>query len=186
MSLTQAQLAAALGVHPAVVTRDKAQGMPTHTVEAAREWRGVNRRQRVGTRTEGGPGVAGQAPMPPSDDQLRLPVGAPFVVTPKGDASYNEARARRERAEAEEAEMRTARIRGTMVQREDIDRGCFEIARELRDRLAACARRIASEVAAIDSAEGCEAVIDREHRIVLELLVSGIREKLGSPLKVTP
>jgi len=58
----------------------------------------------------------------------------------------------------------------------------FEIGRELRDRLTGCARRIASEVAGLSSAESCEAVIDREHRIVLELLVTSLREKLGAPI----
>jgi hypothetical protein len=93
------------------------------------------------------------------------------------------ARLRREQAEAQMRERDAATQAGELVQRADVERGAFEVARELRDRLTTCARRIASEVAAVDTAEGCEAVIDREHRIVLELLVSGIREKLGSEVK---
>jgi hypothetical protein len=99
------------------------------------------------------------------------------------EADYSEARARRERAEAEEAEMRTAKIRGTMVLREDVDRGTFEVLREARDRLTAAGRRLASEVANISSAEACESVIDRELRIVLELMVTSFREKLGTAPK---
>lgn len=99
---------------------------------------------------------------------------------PVNDNGYTDARARRERAEAEEAEMRTARIRGTIVLREDVDRAFFEIMREVRDRLTGCARRVASEVASISSAEACESVIDREHRITLELLTTTFREKLGA------
>lgn len=76
--------------------------------------------------------------------------------------------------------MRTAKIRGTMVLREDVDRAMFEIMREVRDRLTSCARRIASEVASVSSAEACESIIDREHRITLELLVSSFREKVGA------
>ena len=102
------------------------------------------------------------------------------------DTGYTEARTRRERAEAEEAEMRTARIRGTMVMREDVDRAMFEILRESRDRLTSCARRIASEVASETVAETCESIIDREHRIVLELMVTSFREKVGAPPKVAP
>lgn len=110
------------------------------------------------------------------------PANAPAADRPASpvDTGYTEARARRERAEAEEAEMRTAKIRGTMVLREDVDRAMFEIMREVRDRLTSCARRIASEVAAISSAEACESIIDREHRITLELLVSSFREKVGA------
>lgn len=111
------------------------------------------------------------------------PAQAPAPQQAPADNGYNEARTRRERAEAEEAEMRTAKIRGTMVLREDVDRAMFEILREVRDRLTACARRVASEVATIATAEGCETVLDREHRIVLELLVTSFREKVGAPPK---
>lgn len=112
-------------------------------------------------------------------DAAQAPAAAPPVV----ESGYNEARTRRERAEAEEAEMRTAKMRGAMVMRDDVDRAMFEIGRELRDRLTASARRIAAEVASISTAEGCEAVIDREHRIVLELLVTQFREKVGAPAR---
>ena len=37
--LTQAALAQALGVAPSRVTKMKSEGMPTHSIEAAREWR---------------------------------------------------------------------------------------------------------------------------------------------------
>lgn len=92
-------------------------------------------------------------------------------------------RARREEADAQIAEMNAAKMRGAMLMRDDVDRAIFEIGRELRDRLTACARRVAAEVASIQTAEGCEAVIDREHRIVLELLVTHFREKIGAPVK---
>ncbi len=98
---------------------------------------------------------------------------------PAADPSYMQFRMRREEADAQIAEMNAAKMRGTMLMRQDVDRAMFEIGRELRDRLTACARRIASEVASIPTAEGCEAVVDREHRIVLELLVTGLREKIG-------
>ena len=92
-------------------------------------------------------------------------------------------RMRREQADAEVAEMNSAKMRGTMLMRQDVDRAMFEIGREIRDRLTACARRIASEVASIPTAEGCELVVDREHRIVLELLVTSFREKIGASVK---
>jgi hypothetical protein len=94
-------------------------------------------------------------------------------------------RMRREEADAQIAEMNAGKMRGSMLMRQDVDRAMFEIGREVRDRLTACARRIASEVASIDTAEACEAVVDREHRIVLELLVTAFREKIGAPPKET-
>lgn len=99
------------------------------------------------------------------------------------DNGYTGARARREIADAEKAELETAKLRGSMVMREDVDRAMFEIGRELRDRLASCARRVAAEVSSLATAEACEEVIDREHRIVLELLVTSFREKVGAPPK---
>ncbi len=81
------------------------------------------------------------------------------------------------------AEIEAAAARGAMVRREDVDRAMFEIGRELRDRLASCARRVAAEVSSLATAEACEEVIDREHRIVLELLVTSFREKVGAPPK---
>lgn len=99
------------------------------------------------------------------------------------DPGYLQFRSRREEADAQIAEMNAAKMRGSMLMRHDVDRAMFEIGREIRDRLTACARRIASEVASINTAEGCEAVVDREHRIVLELLVTAFREKVGSPVR---
>lgn len=122
----------------------------------------------------------GDATNAPGDQSAAPAAPAPSQAVDNG---YSEARARRERAEAEEAEMRTAKMRGAMLMREDVDRAIFEIGRELRDRLTACARRMAAEVASITTAEGCESVIEREHRIVLELLVSSFREKVGAPIR---
>jgi hypothetical protein len=97
------------------------------------------------------------------------------------DNGYTALRARREKADAEIAEMNSAKMAGALVLREDVDRAIFEIGRELRDRLASCARRVAAEVSSLATAEACEEVIDREHRIVLELLVTSFREKVGAP-----
>jgi len=115
----------------------------------------------------------------------RMPV-LPDASNAKADPGYMQFRARREEADAQIAEMNAAKMRGSMLMRQDVDRAMFEIGREIRDRLSACARRIASEVASIQSAEACEGVIDREHRIVLELLVTSFREKVGAPSKESP
>jgi len=105
------------------------------------------------------------------------------VSQPAADPGYMQFRSRREEADAQIAEMNAAKMRGTMLVRQDVDRAMFEIGREIRDRLTACARRIASEVASVNTAEACESIVDREHRIVLELLVTSLREKIGAPAK---
>jgi len=99
------------------------------------------------------------------------------------DPTYMQFRMRREEADAQIAEMNAGKMRGTMLMRDDVDRAMFEVGRELRDTLTACARRIASEVASLPTAEACEEVIDREHRIALQLLVTSYREKVGAGTK---
>jgi hypothetical protein len=142
---------------------------------ADRQW-AKNRRARIGTQP-----AAGHA----SGDLLGMgdaPAPAPAAASSsQPDSSYTLARTRRENAEAEQAEIELRRKKGELVLRDDVDRAFVEIARELRDRLMACGRRTAAECAALTSAEACEAVIDREHRIVLELLVTGFRERVGVP-----
>lgn len=108
------------------------------------------------------------------------PAAASASSASRGDATYMALRARREAADAERAEMETAKLRGSMLMRDDVDRAMFEIGRELRDALMGCGRRIASEVATLASAEACEQVLDREHRIVLQLLATAFREKIGA------
>lgn len=56
MSLTQIQLAAALGLSQAAISQSVAKGMPTHSIEAARAWR----------ETHLHPGRAKPAPRPPT------------------------------------------------------------------------------------------------------------------------
>lgn len=99
------------------------------------------------------------------------------------EAGYMQFRSRREEADAQIAEMNAAKMRGAMLNRQDVDRDMFEIGREMRDLLIACSRRIAAEVASLSSAEACETVVDREHRIVLEQLVAAFREKIGAAAK---
>lgn len=102
--------------------------------------------------------------------------------TREASTSYHVAKTLREVAEARLAKMRADKMRGDTVMREDVDRFLFEAARELRDGLTVCSRRISAEVAGLASAEACEAVIDREHRQALELLTKTLREKLGEAL----
>lgn len=95
-------------------------------------------------------------------------------------AGYDTSRARREEAEAAIAEMKLAEMMGKYLVKEDVAASVFEIARALRDGLTNSARRIAADVAGLARAEDCEAVIDREHRALLESMTQAISVKLGS------
>jgi hypothetical protein len=69
---TQQDLARALGVHASVITRDKARGMPVHSIEAARSWRAKNRRPRMKMRATPAAEAASQTlpAMPTEPDPL--------------------------------------------------------------------------------------------------------------------
>lgn len=95
-------------------------------------------------------------------------------------AGYDTSRARREEAEAAIAEMKLAEMMGKYLVKDEVAASVFEIARALRDGLTNSARRIAADVAGLASAEDCEAVIDREHRALLESMTQAINVKLGS------
>lgn len=142
-----------------------------------------NTRARVSQQAASAPGTQlGIDAEPPTAQDSADAAGSSKA---SADPSYMAFRARREEADAQMAEMNVAKMRGAMLNRQDVDRAMFEIGRELRDQLMSGARRIAAEVASKSTAEECEEVIDREHRIVLELLVTSFREKIGSAAKVT-
>lgn len=103
--------------------------------------------------------------------------GVPTAIGDAGD--YQAARARREAAEASIAEMKEAEMRGKYLVKTDVDGAVFEIARYLRDGLTNCARRIAADVAGMSDPSDCEAVIDKEHRILMESMAQRLKAKLG-------
>jgi hypothetical protein len=92
---------------------------------------------------------------------------------------YDTSRARREAAEAALAEIKLAESVGRFVVKDEVSAAVFEIARALRDGLTNCARRIAADVAPLATAEECEAVIEREHRQLLESMAQALGEKLA-------
>lgn len=96
---------------------------------------------------------------------------------------YDSSRARREAAEAAIAELKLAEQAGMFLDKGDVDSCVFEVARALRDGLMNCARRIAADVAPLTTADECEAVIEREHRILLESMAHAFNEKLDVQLE---
>lgn len=113
-------------------------------------------------------------------------VGAAVAAIPTPaapDTGYSSARARREMADAEKAEIETAKLRGAMVMREDVDRAGYEIARELRDAMESSVNSLGAELAPITTAEECVAILRRHNRSIQDLLVRLNREKVGAPLK---
>jgi len=120
----------------------------------------------------------GAQPVPPAGAG-----GAGGAESPAKIPGYDSSRARREAAEAAVAEIKLAEMAGLYLVKADVDSAVFEAARALRDGLMNCARRIAADVAPLAGADECEAIIDREHRALLESLVHTFGEKLAIDLE---
>ena len=82
-------------------------------------------------------------------------------------------------ADANIAEMKEAEMDGKLRKKIEVDSKAFEVARALRDGLTNCARRIAAEVSGLSSADACEAVIDREHRLMLDNMWAQLTNELN-------
>jgi len=124
---SQLQLAEALGVDPALITRYKRRGMPVDSISAAEAWKRDNVRPRVG----------GKQSTRPSAD-------APAGAAP--EPGYADHRARREKAEADMAVLEAERRAGRLMPVEPAERATFEAFRELRDASFAAMRSAAPQV----------------------------------------
>ena len=82
-------------------------------------------------------------------------------------------------ADANIAEMKEAEMDGKLRKKIEVDSKAFEVARALRDGLTNCARRIAAEVSGLSSADACEAVIDREHRLMMDNMWAQLTNELN-------
>lgn len=116
------------------------------------------------------------------------PADAPPANTPPATepgegteiTSYHVAKTLREAAEAQMARIKLGEMQGKYVVKAEVDSAIFEIARALRDGLTNCARRIGADVAGLSDAADCEAVIDREHRALLESMMHRIDHQLDA------
>jgi transcriptional regulator with XRE-family HTH domain len=161
MPLSQQDLAAALGVDPSWVTRYKAKGLPTHSIEAAKAWRRDNVRPRVNP-TAAGDGAGG-----------RVPPAPPPVAGGGGDGDYWKSRARREEAEAELAELKLSEQRGELVRAADVRAAYAKKAAALREALLQIPARLAAVLAAETDHSKCHDTLQLElHQVLAQVTES--------------
>lgn len=157
--MKQTELAEALGLHPSVVVRDKARGMPVHSIEAARAWRLANVRVRAGSPTR---------------------TTTPPQITQHGECGtgaateYASARARREVAEASLAELRMREQLGELVRADHVRAETAKIAIKIREAFLNLPDRLAPVVAAESDPGAVFRLLDLEFRQILTTLADDI------------
>lgn len=112
-----------------------------------------------------------------SGEAVQVPAASP-AASPAPDG-YSAARVRTEMANAQLAELELARKRGEVRDVADINRGGFDIARELRDGLDSSVNTLAAELAVLDNADACAKVLRQHNRTIQLMLAQRLREKLG-------
>lgn len=137
---SDAELARALGVDRALVSRLKRRGMPTDSVAAAQAWRAANVRARVG--------------------------GKPARTAASDE--YTVMRTRRESAQAAMADIELAKVAATVLDRESTLRALHDKFRELRSDSAGIGERVAPRLAALADEREIRILIDREVATVFE------------------
>lgn len=90
------------------------------------------------------------------------------LETDDADVLFKNARALREKAVALQAAAEHEEFIGIRVLRADVDKILFERARQFRDGLMACKRRIAPEIAGNTNIVEIESILDRDFRSLLE------------------
>ena len=152
----QTELAAALGVDPALVTRYKLRGMPTDSIQAAVAWKAANVRARVGGKGKepAGPGAA-------------------------KPGQYADHRARREKAEADSAEVRALREQGLVVMAEGAERATFDAFHGLRDAAFQAMRDAAPKVRGLTDAREIQTALEAELRTAFAGFEEAARKRLA-------
>ena len=182
-ALKQKDLANQLGISTRQVRNLAADGMPVHSLEAARAWRDKNLdvTQRSESRVDGNPGPSkrnkAEAEQGNQEQEAELDIAQIDLEVTDADTLFKNARAVKEKSLALQAKAEHDLFIGSLVKREDVDRGVSTIVRQLRDGLVNVSRRIAAEVSGLADAAACEKVIDREHRIMLDAMSRNFAEK---------
>lgn len=169
-------LAAMLGLSKGTVSQQVKRGMPTSSLEAAQAWRAANidPARKKGQRYD----------QHHQDDQPEAT--QPTQPAPGLEEDFQSARRREKIAAANLAEIEEAAMRGLYLVKADFERHLFNAARQLRDTLTTCARRISAEVAGLGTPEQCEAVIDREHRAALAGFAQQFRQQMTMEIESAP
>lgn len=88
--------------------------------------------------------------------------------TEDAEVLFKNARALREKAAALQAAAEHEKFMGELVSRDHIEKIVFERARQFRDGLLTCSRRIAPDIASKDDVNEIQNILQKEFRLMLE------------------
>lgn len=144
MGMSIRDMARALGVGKSQAQRDKADGMPMDSAQAAQAWRAAHR--DVSRTVEGRidrPAAAANLAAPPP------PPAAPDEDEPKPDdtVDYRKARTEREQIRRDRERMELDQARGLLIDSREAARLAFTSFRALRDSVLNVPARVAQQLA---------------------------------------
>lgn len=145
MKLSQRAIAAALGLSESAVSKLRRQGMPVHSIEAARIWREDNldpaRRHDL-------PGDRRELPLAPSVDASRDHELKSAAADGSDTAAYQASRAKREAVQAELAQIELQKQLGMLGSVLEFQRAVTVLAQLVQDRMLQLPGRMSSVLAA--------------------------------------
>lgn len=174
MAYSIRDMAAALGVSKSQISRDKLDGMPMETPEAARAWRVEHRDLSrsvdgllAGEREPKTPPAADSGLATAAGSAGRADPASPKSEEPDDDpagdsAQYRQARADRERTNAERARIELEQLRGRLIDVGEARRLAFTSFRLLRDAVLNVPARVAAQAAAETDVLRVEQLIETE------------------------
>lgn len=163
--LTQTALAQALGLSKAAITKLKQQGMPVHSVAAARAWRKVSQNVALQKPDAGAPPPT-VPPAPPEQRAQHPPVSDVAE-------SFHEARARKESRSADMIELDLAKKRGALIEVDEVRSAYARRAAGLREALMQIPARLAAVLAAETDVGKCHDTLRDELHQVLQQVTQG-------------
>ena len=165
------------------MSKMKKQGCPMDSIESVRAWRKA--KQNIAARKPepvavAAPPVTPAAKQSVGGDAFRAMVreNDKELADMEVQEEFDSARTREMISRANQSEMDEALKRKDLRKTSEVDSKAFEVSRALRDGLTNCARRIAAEVSSLSSADDCEAVIDREHRTMMDNMWTQLTNEL--------
>ncbi|WP_440105401.1 hypothetical protein [Acidovorax sp. BL-A-41-H1] len=161
--MRQSELAKALGLSKQAVSKLKGQGMPVHSVEAARAWRDENLSVAARKETREAVPVPSAVPVAPPRSRPDTRTFPPLSDDEDGeDEDFKAARTREKISEANMAEMNEAKMRREMINVAVVERQLATDYATTRDALLQIPARIAPLLAAETDTAAIQTMLDAE------------------------